>query len=429
MKPRAARGFIGGLCLIALLANASPLLAQAPNIRAVEVRLRQDVTFLTDPKLEGRGAGTAGLEEAGKYIERQFEAAGLAPAGDGGGWRQDLDSDAGGDSNVLGRLRGAGATAGATPGATAGEAATCLVLGAHFDHLGRDGSGAIFAGADDNASGVAILLEVARRLAEETAQDGSMRPARDILFVAFAGEETGLLGSRAYVARPACPLEETVAMINLDTVGRLQGGRLFAIGAGSALEWDSMLKGVAMAAGIQVDALNAGPFASDQVPFFERGVPVLHLFTGPNADYHRAADTAEKLDYAGMSSTADLVTELLLYLTDRPGRLTFVPPGAAEAKPQSSSNPAPRRVSLGTIPDFSRESGGVLLSGVMPGSPAEGAGFQKGDVLVELDGESLDTLADFTDVLKRHAPGDSVVVVVDRAGQRISRTVQLAERK
>ncbi len=418
-------GLAGSLALsLAAFAQAQPP-SGAPAVKAIVVKLRAHLLSLTAPQMEGRGPGSAGLEEARDYIEQSFAEIGLTPgAGEKYSARftpsraevSDAVTPAKGEwgsielANVIGLLRGSDPAAGA------------IVISAHYDHLGKNAAGELFAGADDNASGVAALIELARRLKAEP----SLR--RTIVFLATSGEEEGLLGAKAYVASPAVPLDHSFANLNLDTIGRMEERKLYLFGAASAAEWPEILRGVNLGYGLELVTPMAAPFASDQAAFFEKGIPVLHFFTGPNLDYHRPTDTAEKVNVEGLVEVIDFASDLAIFLADREEPLTFVPPGAANAKPQTSSG-GPRKVSLGTIPDFARESGGVLLSGVTPGSPAEKAGFQKGDVLVDLGGTPIDNLSDFTDALKGHQPGDEVAVTVKRGAESITKTVTLVERK
>jgi len=193
-----------------------------------------------------------------------------------------------------------------------------------------------------------------------------------------------------------------------------------------------MAYGVNLAYKFDLAKLQSGPFAADQVPFVERGIPSLHLFTGPNPDYHRASDTEEKINYDGLSEITEFVSELAMFLADDEEPVTFVPLGADRVAPASASTSAdskPRRVSLGTIPDFTRESGGVLLSGVMPGSPAANAGLEKGDILISLGEMEIDNLGDLSAALKSHQPGDEVQVAVLRGEETITKSVKLVERK
>lgn len=401
--------------------------------------MRADLEWIAAPDRAGRAPGSAGSEAVRDYVASAFEDAGLSRAQ--ADWFQEVDAKPDADSpevhlpegvtwenaklaNVVGILRSA-QESGTTGEADARTTAPTVIVGAHFDHLGRsgkidDGSSSIYLGADDNASGVAILLEAARLLAKS----GPFR--NDILFIAFDGEESGNLGSSYYVAHPVAPLDRTIAMINLDTIGRMQERRLYALASGTAGEFADILRGVNLGFGFDLATPDAGSFASDHLSFIERGVPALHLSTGANPDYHRPTDTPDKIAWNELAETADFVVELVSFLANESDPLTFVPPGAEKmsAAPQGP----PRQVSLGTIPDFARESGGVLLTGVMPGSPAESAGITKGDIVVSLAGVPIDNLADFSAALKAHQPGDQVAVEVLRDGQKIAYTVTLVER-
>lgn len=419
-----------GLLLTAAVGMAvlagGPFRPAAAADEAVVQRLKGTVETLAAPELQGRGPATDGLKAAGSYILVQMKNAGLKPGGDASDYRQTFEPDArqirstdlapaggwGGVtfSNVIGVLPGEGGDG------------RCIVVGAHYDHLGVSPEGEPFRGADDNASGVAVLLEVASRLAAQ----GPLR--RTIVFAAFSGEEEGTLGSIHYLKSPACPLDRTVAMLNLDTVGRMSDHKLLILGTSSAGEWREALRGVNLGFGFDLEMPEAAPFASDQVPFYEKGIPVLHFFTGPNADYHRVSDTPEKINYEALADLAGFVQEVVTWIGDGDEELTFIPPGAAEAAPVVAQGP-PRRTSLGGIPDFGRESGGVLLAGTVPGSPAEKAGVQKGDILVSLAGMPVDNLGDYSAALKAHQPGDTVEVVVKRDGSELRFQVELIERK
>jgi len=426
--------------VLAAVIGASAVLTSAAMASDLEKRIEAHVAFLTSAELAGRAPGGIGESALLSYIEDALATAGLK-SGAGGEWRTTFRSDevaakareigayvpdskdGHSISNIVGIVRGVAMDDGASqdPAETDGGAREVVVVGAHFDHLGQADDGVIFHGADDNASGVAALIELARLVADE----GPL--ARDVLFVAFGGEEFGQLGSRDFVAN--YPVENVVIMMSLDAIGRMQDRRLYVFGGGSGLEFGEILAGVNIGFGFDLAVNDAGPFASDQVPFYDRGVPAMHLSTGANADYHRSTDTAEKLNVVDLAETVEFLTELVVFLAERDQRPTFVPPGAASAKPsQAAAGEAPRRVSLGTIPDFARESGGVLLSGVMPGSPAAQAGLEKGDILTSIGGIDVDNLGDFSGVLKSHQPGDEVEVVVTRGSEEIRKMVTLVER-
>lgn len=387
--------------------------------------LRGWVEELSIEAMDGRAPGTEGIEKAARWIALRFEEVGLAPAGPGGDWFQPFRPEAPrttdavqlpaglswGDltlKNVAGRLKGTGSG--------------CVLVLAHYDHLGRDPQGALFPGADDNASGVAALCAIASELAPEGPRH------RSVLFLATSGEEEGLLGVRAYAAAPLCPLEGTIAVVNLDTVGRMQNDQLLVLSAETAREFPEMLRGVNLGFGLALQIPDKSPMASDQTVFIEKGIPGLHLFTGPNENYHRVSDTADKVNAAGLARVAGFAAEVVRYLADREQPLSFVPPGADKIAAEAAPRPA-RRVSLGTLPDFAYAGRGVQLNGVLPNSPAEKAGMRKGDQIVAIDADEVGDLEDFAAALRTHAAGDTVRVRFVRDGQTQTVSAILVERK
>jgi hypothetical protein len=425
---RSLRGWLTGVLLAGgLLAPGSLAQPAVPASDPALARLRDTVQLLSAPGMDGRGPGRAGLDHARDDIAATFRKIGLTPGGDGGTFLLSFTPAPG---EIRGEFRlpegmewGKIALAdvvGILPGSATD--APCLVISAHYDHLGRSAEGAVFPGADDNASGIAVLLELAAQMHEE----GPFR--NTVVFAAFSGEEEGTLGARHYLAHPACPLERTLGVLNLDTVGRMEGKKLLVLGTATAVEFPEIMKGVNLGAGLDLVTPEAAPFSSDQVPFYEKGIPALHLFTGPNADYHRITDTPDKLNYPGLVAVLDFARETAIFLAERVEPLMFVPPGAGNAEPVVSAGP-PRRSSMGTIPDFGRESGGVLLTGTTPGSPAERAGLIKGDIIVSVSGMPIDNLADLSAALKAHQPGDTVEVVFKRGNEERKLRVDLVERK
>ncbi len=379
---------------------------------ASTARLEATVRYLADDAREGRGPGTAGLDSSSAYIGRQFAAIGLRPAFDGSYSQAFPDSQGHTLHNIVGVLDG-------DPGEEH------LIIGAHYDHLGLGEDPAnpvVFNGADDNASGVAALIEVAGNLI-----DTGERPARTLVFAAFSGEEQGMLGARHYADHPALPLTRTRAMLNLDTVGRLRNGRLIVFGTGTADLFDKMLDGINLVFRFDLIKNREGVGAGDHTVFFEKGIPVLHLFTDAHLDYHQPTDDADKIDFEGLARVTEFATEIVTYLSDASVPLRFIPAGAEKLKAPSEGSP--RRVSLGTIPDFGRESGGVLLSGVVPGSAAESVGLQKGDLIVEIDGTPVDNLYDYSAALKTHAPGDVITIGFVRDGEKLTVEATLTERR
>jgi aminopeptidase N len=379
-------------------------------------QLQRDVETLSSESLEGRGAGTAGLERALDYLEKRFEEAGLRPLGVDG-YRQ---SFAGPGGVMLVNLIG-------VVGESNGE--QHVIVGAHYDHLGLGepgdaNHGLLHPGADDNASGVAVLLECARRLTEA----GEL--SCPVVIIAFSGEEKGLLGSAHYVEHPVIPLNGCGGMINLDTVGRLFDGPLTVFGANTTRELTHVLRGINYGFGFELELPEKDAGASDQTSFVRKGVPAVQIFTGPNADYHRPGDTADKIDYEGLNRVAEFTTEFAIYLADRDEPMEFVPPGADKAAAAATpSGGSGRRVSFGSIPDFNYTGEGVKVSGVLPDSPAEKAGIKEGDLIVEFAGVTVEDLRSFSNILKGLTPGEEVEVVFVRGGERHTATVTVVERK
>ena len=312
--------------------------------------------------------------------------------------------------NLLALLPGRGAAATATEPAV--SAAETVVVGAHYDHLGFGGPGstapgerAVHHGADDNASGTAVLLEVARRLAAA----GPL--PRSVLFVAFSGEERGLLGSGHYVANPAVPLADTVAMVNLDMVGRLDGDKLIVHGTGTGTGLEPLVDRLAAAAGLGLAKEPGGFGPSDHASFYARKIPVLHVFTGSHGDYHRPTDTADRINYDGMVRIAGLVTDLVRELATAPARPAYV-----EVASKMFARGGGDRPYFGSIPDFGKPGGGYAISGVTKDSPAAAGGLRGGDLIIRLGDSRIAGLEDFDSALRKHKAGDRVPVVVLREG-------------
>ncbi len=403
-----------GAGLLAIVAPGGPLVTPGPA-GADEAAVSDIVRLLSIDEMQGRGNGSAELDAARDRIVGWFEAAG-AKSGATDGWLQGFEGPDGEQLfNVVARFPGAGDE--------------CVIVGAHYDGLGigdEDGEfpGEVHNGADDNASGVAALVQIARTLADA----GDLE--REIVLIAFAGEEIGRLGSQHWVENPTAPLESAVAMLNLDTVGGLTDDRLIVFGTATGEEFPGILHGVNHAFGFDLALTSEGAGASDHASFFEKGVPVLHFFTGARATYHRPGDDFSGVEVDGVERIADYVAEIALYLATTDLAPTFHPVGAERLEASAPAGETKkRRVSFGSIPDFSKESGGILLSGVMPGGAAEAAGLLKGDLVVEIDGAGIDNIYDFQGVLAEHEPGDRLGVVYVRDGERRECEIELKERK
>lgn len=389
--------------------------------------LRAHVEWLAAPEREGRGIGSAGLAAAADYIAERFAQAGLRPGGEGG-WFQEFSVEVG----SRGKPRLARNVIGVLPGSDPAFAGQSVVVSAHYDHLGRDGRGVritelgqVHPGADDNASGVAVLLELARAMAAHG------RPPRTVVFAAFSGEEEGLQGSRHFVAHPPAglPLAGLRAALNLDTVGRLGSQELNVLATGTASEWIHVFRGVAFTTGVPIRSIAGAAESSDQLSFIEKGIPAVQLFTQAHLDYHRPSDTPDKIDFGGLVKVAVVAQEALGYLVQRPGPLTVTlaaAPGAAAVGPRPGD--ATRRVTFGIVPDYAEGLGGVRAESVVPDSPAARAGIRGGDVITHLDGRPVASLGAFSEALKELEPGQIVPARVRRDALELELRVTLTER-
>lgn len=401
-------------------------LAELPPIFSAE-RLMAHVRHLADPAFEGRGLGSAELERAANYIAAEFERIGLRPGGNGGSYFQTFSVPEGEDGqphevrNVIAYL----------PGVNPAYRGQAALITAHYDHLGHGWpdsrvaeQGKIYPGADDNASGVAVMLELAAAFAKGPA------PQRDLVFVAFTAEEAGLLGSSHFVANPSpVPLDGIIGVINMDTVGRLGDKELSVFGADSASEWQHIFRGVSFVTGIKSKNIPGALDSSDHQSFIVKGVPGVQISSGANFDYHRPSDTVDKVDAAGLVKVATFVREAASYLTQREDRLTLaeLPQGAAPAR-GASTGQGRRRVSMGTMPDFAYQGDGVRIEAIVPDSPAAKSGLQAGDVVTLIDDEPVKNLQGFTDVLKTLSPGQTVSVTAVRDGKERVTDVTLVAR-
>ncbi len=303
-----------------------------------------------------------------------------------------------------------------------------IVVGAHFDHLGHGGSHSlspsskpeIHPGADDNASGTTGVIELAQYFAAHRERLG-----RSVLFMAFSGEEIGLLGSAHWTKNPTIPLGRVVAMVNMDMIGRMKSDTVFVLGSKTSSEWDGILREAsARDAGLVVKSDSSTPFgSSDQQSFYAKKLPVLFFFTGLHPDYHRPSDTWDKVNAEGTARILRLVADVLERAGRSPQRLAFTPlPEAAPARSGSF------RVYLGTIPDYAATVEGVTLQGVREGGPAEKAGLKAGDVIVEFAGKKIRNVEEYTVVLSEIKPGVPVAVVVLRGSDRLTLTLIPASR-
>lgn len=423
--------------------------------------LRRDINYLASDALEGRLTGTPGNDSAAAYIARRYELLGLDIVGDTtgrdcipvGSLTRSLEEETG--SQVALKAREGAAcpapyfqpfTARSVAAAHAGLDTALstqnvvalipgtdqtlkrqyVVIGAHFDHLGRSpfnsmdpGAGqAIRHGADDNASGTAAVMELARLFARKPAR-------RSIIVANFSGEELGLLGSQYFVEHSPVPLDSIDAMLNFDMVGRMRDNKLIVYGVATAKELSAIVDSANTAPKISVTALGDGYGPSDQSSFYAEGIPVLHFFTDLHEDYHRATDVASKVDVADEARVVDFAERIARAIADRPARLTYVRSAPPPRMAQGDGNGA----WFGSVPDMSAaDVVGVRLMGVTPGSPADKAGVRKGDIVVEFGGMEVKDLYQYTDALRAHKPGDEVKVVIERNGKRLTFAARLGAR-
>lgn len=307
-----------------------------------------------------------------------------------------------------------------------------IVVGAHYDHLGLGGAGSrmrgaseIHNGADDNASGTAAVMSLAEQLARLGRRD------RSVLFILFTGEETGLIGSEYFVDHPPMKLDQIIAMLNLDMVGRIRNKTLYMGGTGTAEAFDTIIQAADAKSPLLIKPTGRGGRGpSDHQSFAMKQIPVLFFFSGMHPEYHTPADDVDKINQEGIAQVVDLASQIVDMLSVAP-RQQYVAKFDAERTSLSSSSGGRPRVTLGVVPDYGSDESvaGVRISGTTPGSPAAGAGLRDGDIISQMNDKKIQNLYDLTDFLARAKAGDEVRMVLERDKQRIETTVTLAERK
>ena len=388
-------------------------------------RMLQTVNYLASPELAGRQPGTEGINKAAEFIVEKFKSAGLQPGSDDGTYFQVWDEvvDANGNKapvkNIIGII----------PGTNPDLKDESVIICAHYDHLGlgwpeanKGNEGKIHPGADDNASGVAVMLELAELLGK------TLKPQRTVIFIAFTCEESGLLGSKYYVKNmKRFPASKVIGVINFDTVGRLGENKLLVLNSNSAREWKFIFMGASYVTGVESEMVTQDLDASDQRSFIEIGVPAVQIFSGPNEDYHKPTDTADKVDGAGLVKVATFSREGILYLADRIEPLTFQGQTGSKTN-ETQTTTSTRKVSTGTVPDFAFSGEGVRIADLTADSPAEIAGLQKGDIIIMVDQYKIANLKDYSDALKKFNPGDTVEVTYLREGVENKTQIKLTEK-
>ncbi|ASV30264.1 M28 family peptidase [Maribacter cobaltidurans] len=382
-----------------------------------KVTIREDVAFLASDSLQGRETGTAYEMEAAHYLQERMKNIGLLPKGNAGTYFQtfsfkpktDPHSEVqfvGGDSTITGTN---------VIGFIDNKADKTVIIGAHYDHLGMGGEGSLYAdgeaihnGADDNASGVAVLLNLAAKLKDTITQ-------HNYLFMAFSGEEMGLLGSNYFSKNPTIDLSKANYMLNMDMVGRMREDKTLSIsGTGTTPIWGQVLN--SNNPGFKLVLSESGMGPSDHTSFYLQDIPVLHFFTGQHEDYHKPSDDSDKLNYKGMEMISDYILSVL-YDLDDDDKLAF-------RKTKNESEDTPRfKVALGVMPDYLYDGKGMRIDGVSDGKPAAAAGLQKGDVVVKLGDSTVVDMMSYMRALSIFKEGDTTEVTVDRNGEKINATI------
>lgn len=382
-------------------------------------KITEDVSFLANDKLEGREIGTKGEQEAAAYIVKRFNDIGLMPKGTEAFYQTFTfkpKTDPHSEVSYTVNPEDSTITGTNVLGYIDNQAENTIIIGAHYDHLGYGSEGslhkgekAIHNGADDNASGVAVMLDLAGKLKKAN-------PSNNYLFMAFSGEEMGLLGSNYFTKNATLDLSKVNYMINMDMVGRLkQDSTLAVYGVGTSPRWKQTLS--ATNPGFKLVENESGVGPSDHTSFYLQDIPVLHFFTGQHDDYHKPGDDSEKLNYEGMDAISNYIFDIITEL-DKSGKLVF-------RKTKNESEETPRfKVGLGVVPDYLFDGEGMRVDGISEDKPAQKAGLQKGDVVVKLGDSAIVDMMSYMRALSAFKAGDSTQVVVKRNGEDFQTNIQ-----
>ncbi len=406
---------------INMIQKREPLATMAPIFS--QQRMMDHIKYLASDELKGRGLGTAELESAADYIAGKFKEYGLEPMGNSFFQQFSQNFPGKGDlqmKNVVAIIPGTDTKLKDSP----------VIISAHYDHLGlgwpdahKGDEGKIHHGADDNASGVSILLELAKSMAK------TVQPKRTIIFVAFTGEEAGLIGSRYFVSQAGKYFQgNIIANVNLDTDGSLFDKNLLVLNGNSAKEWKFVFMGTDYTTGVKSEVVQQELDASDQVAFIEKGIPAVQLFTGATENYHKPSDTYDKIDGKGLVKVAAVAKEVVEYLGDRDTPFEFTGKMQTANTATAETPKTSRKASTGSIPDFSYTGEGVKIGSVIEGSTGEKAGLLAGDIITSLNSEVLKNLMDYSNALKKFQPGDKVELGILREGKAKVIPITLGER-
>jgi hypothetical protein len=379
-----------------------------------EEQIREDVEWLSSDEMDGRLAGTEQEAIAANYIADRFLQLGLTPAGDQDTYFQQFTlngpmTQSMGVENHLSRN-----VVAISEGST--QPSQFIILGAHYDGQGHgsiismnlDQPDSTHFSADDNASGVAGLLHLAEKLSENPIE-------KSVMFIAFSGEELGLLGSRYFTERLDVPSDSILAMINFDMIGRLNNeSELTIFGTETSPKWDQILSEIE-SNDLNIIQNGSGTGASDHVSFHDIGIPVLHFFTGTHDDYHTPGDTPDKINEQGILTLTEYA-ELLVRKLDE---LEATAMEFSEKAPQQQSVMSGDSVTMGVVPDYNFSGNGFRLDGVRTGGPADRAGMQTGDIVMQMGEIPVSNIYAYMDALGEFSPGEEIVVKVRRSGEII----------
>jgi hypothetical protein len=387
------------------------------DISALDVQTH--ISFLASDEMMGRETGTAEEAKAANYIADLFQDYGLDPAGGEQTYFQEFtvnmsmmenphesDSDSASDKRLSRNV------AALLPGT--GDSEELIIIGAHYDHLGLGKFGSLSSndstihnGADDNASGTAGLLELAEYFAEN-------RPETDLLFLAFSGEEMGLLGSQYYVDNPTIELENALAMINMDMIGRMNNERAMIFGVATTDSWESILT-EANSDSLKLDLVPDGTGASDHTSFYYKDIPVLHYFTDTHADYHRPSDDTEWINFEGQATLLSHVARVIEQLDAlNKEDLTFVEAPGEQRQSMTMDGPT-----LGVLPDYGFDGTGFRITGVSNGGAAEQGGLEGGDIISRIGEMEIEDIYSYMGALNELERGTTVPVTVIRDGEEL----------
>lgn len=385
------------------------------NESVKDISIKDDVSILASDTYEGRETGTEGEKEAASYISERFKTLALQPFGTDGYYQTfsfKPKTDPHGEVTYDTKTTDSTITGTNVLGFIDNKAKNTIIIGAHYDHLGYGGEGSLYRekdkaihnGADDNASGVAVLLNLAAQL--KTANTNN-----NYLFMAFSGEEMGLLGSNYFVKHPTFDIKTANNMINMDMVGRMKADSTLAVyGTGTSPRFKQVLHAVNKGFKLIENESGVGP--SDHTSFYLSDIPVLHFFTGQHEDYHKPSDDADKLNYEGMKLISDYIFDVITEL-DNSGKLAF-------RKTKNESEETPRfKVGLGVVPDYLFDGKGMRIDGARDDTPASRANLQKGDIVIKLGDSTINDIYGYMRALSVFKEGDATKVIVDRNGEKI----------